>query len=40
MDENENFVPRVNQLDAEELDQEILNIFKGGLQNAFKYFLR
>ena len=40
MEGNENFVPRVNQLDAEELDQEIMNIFKGGFQNAFKYFLR
>ena len=40
MDDGGSYVPRVNQLDADELDQEILSIFKGGLQNAFKYFIR
>ena len=40
MAEAGNFVPRVNQLDAGALDDEVLGILKTGLQNAFKYFLR
>ena len=34
------FVPRVNQLDAETLDQELVTIFKNGIISSFKYFLR
>ena len=40
MEAEDTFVPRINQLDAGALDQEIFEILKTGLQNAFKYFLR
>jgi len=33
-------VPRINQLDSEYLDTEIVKIFNNHLQQAFKYFLR
>ena len=33
-------VPRINQLDAATLDEEIFSIFNKKLSDAFKYFLR
>jgi hypothetical protein len=41
MDKNEeNFVPRVHQLDALALDQEIFIVFRNTIQTALKHFLR
>ena len=34
------YVPRINQLDAETLDEEFLSDFNEQISNAFKFFLR
>ena len=39
-DTSSNYVPRINQLDADTLDQEIFNELHQKLSDAFKFFLR
>ena len=38
--ENLSYVPRINQLDAETLDEEFLSDFNEQISNAFRLFLR
>ena len=33
-------VPRINQLDAATLDEELLSSFHGQISEAFRYFIR
>jgi len=40
INDTSNFVPRINQLDAATLDDELFSMFHNKLTQAFKYFLR
>ena len=40
MMEQSSYVPRINQLDAETLDEEFISDFNDQISNAFKLFLR
>ena len=39
-DKDKSYVPRINQLDAATLDEEVFTTFSERLGEAFKYFLR
>ena len=38
--EQSSYVPRINQLDAETLDEEFISDFNDQISNAFRLFLR
>ena len=40
MMEESSYVPRINQLDAETLDEEFISDFNEQISNAFRLFLR